>query len=253
MARSVFLSGIKEANSQGKIAVISDETLGGDPLRGWINPKVIAERIHQTFPEARILICIREQKSTLHSLYSEYIKHGHTGKLQDFIGTTGEHLGKAPICDIAQLEYDRLIDHYHTLFGKEQVTVLTFENFLANKKAFLQQLLSAANPDITLPDFSISHKIENSSLGPATLNLRRIFNNISRSPDWSLPRQPFTFRLNQKASSILDRIIPEQYQAATKVTNKRVIDDFIGDRYRASNKRTIELTGLDLSALGYET
>ncbi len=153
---------------------------GGDPLRGWINPKVIAERMHKSFPEARILICIREQKNTIYSLYSEYIKHGQTVSLGEFIGATGGRPGKAVVCDINQLEYDLLIAHYQSLFGRERVTVLAFEEFIADRRLFLQQLLCAASSGAELSDMPVSSTVKNPSLGPATLKLRRILTKFSK-------------------------------------------------------------------------
>ncbi|MEJ1355172.1 MAG: hypothetical protein RPU39_10855 [Candidatus Sedimenticola sp. (ex Thyasira tokunagai)] len=250
-ARAVFSGGVKEVNSEGKAAVISDETLGGDPLRPWINSRVIADRLKLTFPEARILICIREQKSAIHSLYSEYIKHGHTATLKEFIGATGGCVGRAPICDVVQLEYDMLIHHYQTLFGRERVAVLTFEDFIANKNIFLNKLFHSVNVDIDLSGHHVDHEIKNPSLGPVTLNIRRHFNKYTRKPDWTRKRQPFSFIINQKISNLFESAIPNYLQKSARIENNKMVSEFIGDRYCESNRRTMEFTGLDLAGLGY--
>jgi len=84
--RRTFKSGLQEATQQNLIPVLSHEHLSGDLMRkSW--KKEVADRIHKTFPEARILVIIREQKSILLSAYGQCIKFGMTPTIEEFFGT----------------------------------------------------------------------------------------------------------------------------------------------------------------------
>ena len=56
-----------------RVPVLSDETLCGDPFQRRYNGGDVADRIHQTFPRAKVLIGIREQKAMAISSYREFI------------------------------------------------------------------------------------------------------------------------------------------------------------------------------------
>ena len=64
-AREAFEAGLEKARERSLVPVISHEGLSGDPMAGKYYGREVAERISRTFPDARILICIREQKATL--------------------------------------------------------------------------------------------------------------------------------------------------------------------------------------------
>jgi hypothetical protein len=87
-ARSHFEEGLAEAQTQGLVPVLSNEALCGQPISGgrFTYGKYVVERLHETFPNARILIVVREQRTSLLSHYREYIANGFSGDLAQFIG-----------------------------------------------------------------------------------------------------------------------------------------------------------------------
>src|SRR3546814_8368538 len=88
---------------------------------------MIADRLRETFPDARILIVIREQRALIRSMYSQHITDGGTGTLGRFLNRPEPGLGRKPWFDPEVYAFDRLIAYYCGLFGAERVLALPFE------------------------------------------------------------------------------------------------------------------------------
>lgn len=109
-----------------EVPMLSSEILSGNPLFGGLGSDVNAHRLAQIFPQAKILISIRAQPRILTSVYMQYVLRGGTMSPERFFegtevpGYTGfraEHF-----------EYDRLTALYQSLFGAENVYLLTQES-----------------------------------------------------------------------------------------------------------------------------
>lgn len=249
--RMQYQEGLCAARDKGLTAVLSDETLGGDPLRWFVNSRSVAERLKATFPNARILLCIREQKKLILSLYSEYLKLRGLVDLRAFTGADGVQPGRAPFCQLDQLEYDLLIGHYQEQFGKDRVLVLPFEWFVSNKREFVRSILEFVGRNIDCEHLSIPSEVVNPSLGAVSLRVRRFLNRFSAAPDFTYPKQPLSFRVNGKVTSLLDKITPEFINRRYKSKLVALVEAYVGHRYFESNMRTEALTGLDLRKFGY--
>lgn len=246
-----YQNGLRSAYRRNLIPVLSDETLGGDPLRWFINSRHVADRLKATFPNARILICIREQRRAIYSLYSEYIKQSGLEDVRTFIGDYDIPLGRAPICDMDQFEYDLLIDYYQKNFGCDRVLVLPYELFSSNKRLFLGTLLRFLGIEKNINDLNIPSSISNPSLGAAAMHIRRHLNRYSAKPDYTSSKQKVSFKINRKLTNLIDKIIPDFYNIYYKEQMYTLINDYIGTRYSKSNDRVETLTGLSLGNFGY--
>ena len=122
----------------GQVPVISSELLSGNLFYGGRESDVYAERLKAIAPEARILISIRSQKHILTSVYMQYLIRGGTLPPQKFFRETTEfgYFGFSA----AHFEFDRLLAHYQTLFGKENVYILTQESLRKDVDDALMQL-----------------------------------------------------------------------------------------------------------------
>jgi hypothetical protein len=60
----------------GLIPMVSSERLSGNPHSGGYDSAVLAERLHQVFPGARVLVMIREQRSMILSSWAQYVRVG---------------------------------------------------------------------------------------------------------------------------------------------------------------------------------
>jgi len=59
-----------------KKTIISEETLSGDPYSKVDNRYIIAENLHKLFPDAKIIVGLRNPKDLIESLKSQYIRGG---------------------------------------------------------------------------------------------------------------------------------------------------------------------------------
>jgi len=135
-----------------------------------------AERLRAVFGDIKVIYVIREQKSMLLSLYSQYIKMGGTLKLEEFLFDPYHSID----C-IEKLKYHYTIDKYIHLFGKENVWIGLYEEFKLDKPSFLKKLYSFIGCKNTeyLPQGM--DEIANSSLKDITLSIFRFLNHFIRS------------------------------------------------------------------------
>src|SRR5437764_1150862 len=65
VARERFEGPVTEAADRGLVYAISHERLSGDVGTGGVDSRMIADRLVSSFPAARVLIVVREQRSML--------------------------------------------------------------------------------------------------------------------------------------------------------------------------------------------
>ena len=119
--------------SNALVPVISSEILSGHPFYGGIGSDVYADRLKQVAGDGRILVSVRSQTKVLVSVYMQYLLRGGTMNCADFFE------GKTDFGYNAfrpeHFEYDRLVEYYQTLFGDENVHVVTQESLKADMNA----------------------------------------------------------------------------------------------------------------------
>ncbi|NER79799.1 MAG: hypothetical protein F6K42_09505 [Leptolyngbya sp. SIO1D8] len=243
-ARRVFEPGIRVCEEKSLIPVISNENLVGNPIVPYSYGKLTAERIHSTFPEARILVFLREQKDMIAALYRQYIRAGNKLSLQDFLLSRSRKSGFLPTFLPERLKYDVLISHYIDLFGSERVLVLSYEEFRqSNLDALKKILVFVGRQDII--DLSEAAKSGvNVGYRGLTLEFRRRLNHFMPKPYFGSQKNPLGFRLSESMTKGVNLLIPKQMNKAADSQMIQVIDEFIGNFYHKSNIRTKELTGI---------
>ena len=226
------------AKSNRKIVLFSSEN--------FLHPEtsdigLVAERLWNAFPKARIMIMLREQ---VDMLYSFYRNHGAFGQ---YLFTMKELdaplLVPIPLEEWLQyqfltpfknvlgtLNYGAVVDRYSQLFGRANVHVGLFEEFRANPRQFLGHLCDflGIQRDWNLIE---SLKPSNASFDSVTFEqvARKAF--AGSQPNQRPARPDF-----QLAESV-----PEPWRAQ------------ILDRFRNSNRRVADLTHLNLAHYGYSS
>ena len=244
-----------------KVPVLAMERLSGNLYFGGYDNKEIADRLIDLFPNARILIVIREQKQIILSTYNEYVRASGPCSLKNLV-TEQIFPYRSPKFSLDHFAYHRLINYYIKLFGKSNVLVLTYEQFRSDPKSFVSQILAFNeindNPAFveTLPydarinpSLSWISTILMQKLNP--LIMRRSTTN--RSPLLPLNiRSVQLVRLLQNLKKIFPLDIFEPWNLAIKQRLMAEITEVIGDRYQESNAITSELIGIDLSQYNYD-
>ena len=248
-ARRFFEPSLQEALKRELVPVLSQEHLARPALGGNYDTKEIAKRIHSVFPEARILMLIREQKSTIFSSYAQYIKSGGTPTLQRFIGADIEKPAFQPICRLDHLEYDLLISYYQKLFGSDNILVLPFELFKKNPHDVCLKIINFAEAKGNCENLNAARNVR---FKGATLAIKRRLNRFvdkdfagsERSPSWRL-----VFKIAEGIDSLP---LLEGIHERIEQDWKQFIAEYVGDYFRLSNQRTSQLIGMDLANFGYD-
>lgn len=131
---------LEQAGREGLVPVITSERLSGSPHSGGFDSAMLARRLQAVFPEARILIVIREQRSAIRSSYGQYVKEGGAVSLRRYLRPPKQGVARFPAFERSHFRYDRLIRLYLELFGPERVLALPFEWFRAEPEAFLEAI-----------------------------------------------------------------------------------------------------------------
>ena len=100
-------------------SVFSTERFSGHPHSGGYDSRLLADRLKALFPEARVLICIREQKKMILACYNQYIKKGGAISASAYLRVFDRK--RVPLFDFRHFMYHRLIRYYQEIFGKENV------------------------------------------------------------------------------------------------------------------------------------
>jgi hypothetical protein len=256
--RSRFEPLLGAIGADGLLPVLSFERLSGHPFSGGHDAKELAQRLKDVFPEAKVLIVIREQRSMVVSTYKWYVIKGGPCTLRRFVKSPSSGSRRVPWFNLEQFEYHRLIQHYRMLFGDDAVHVMPFERFVRDPQAFVSELAEFAG--VTIDDELLealpyrakaneapsaariavqrraNHFIGRTELNPAPLLNSRLAKRLARRTIDYLP---------------LERVVPSSFETRSEESLRRLAASLVGERYRESNRITQELTGIDLGAYGW--
>jgi len=122
---------------EDKLNIISDEELSVNPHLppchiNYLGPEqrfVIAERLHSIFPDAKIILGIRNKDTWLRSVYSQYVKGGGVHNFDSFISNDFDH---------RFLDFDSYINCLKGLFN--EVLVYHFEELKQDPNSFVRNI-----------------------------------------------------------------------------------------------------------------
>ncbi|MCB0185272.1 MAG: sulfotransferase, partial [Caldilineaceae bacterium] len=161
-----------------KMPVIGMERLCGSPHSGGYDSKEIADRLANLFPNAKVLIVIREQHQMILSTYNQSVKGGNSMTLHEYITESQSGRYAVPHFDRARFCYHHLINYYIARFGRANVLVLPYEQFCTTPRTFVEQIVRFAG--ITVDDALIDTlpftQRTRTSFSPRAVTVLRQFN-----------------------------------------------------------------------------
>lgn len=235
-----------------EIPVISSEILSGHPFLGGRESFDFANRLVQIYPDAKILISIRNQMNILPSVYMQYVLRGGTMHHEMFFSGTSSpgYVGFDP----SHFQYHRLVHLYQNLFGSNAVHIITQESLRNELELALSKLAQfsgntiyrSMNPEDTrpsgesYPEYSVGVLRRINHVQSSTLNQRPIF---------ALGRTPYgLYKLSGYAlkQPAVARLIKHKFPVRSYV--KRNFEGFFAE----SNRRLIECVGDKVEIKGYD-
>jgi len=109
--------------------IISHENLAGVSNPSPASHRfIIADYLHKLFPDAKIIVGIRDKDSWLYSLYSQHIRNGGSLSFEEFLAKFDKRC----------LDFEEYISYLKSLFS--EVYVYRFEDLIRNKAEFVKKL-----------------------------------------------------------------------------------------------------------------
>ena len=181
----------------GHVPVVSSEILCGNPFHGGAGGAENARLLAAAFPDARILITIREQMRMLTSVYMQYLSRGGTRSPEDFF--TEENAPGYPRFRTGHFRYDWLVGLYRDLFGAENVLVLTQEEMASRSRGVSREALGLrrgpAPGRLSGPDGALGRELPRDGGAAA-------------APDQPLPGRPGLAGAGARSGRGLGRALP---------------------------------------------
>jgi len=255
-SRAEFEPLLQKIVEGGLSPVVSFERFSGNPFSGGYDSKEIADRLVQVFPDARVLVVVREQRSMIVSTYKQYVREGGALSPSKFMLPPTSRSVRVPWFDLRHFEYHHLLEYYRRLFGPEAVLALPYEQFATDPHSFVEQIARFAGRPLDAETLDALPFDARTNPGPPATNIaaRRVLNGIGVCTDLN-PAPPLASPLFWRLGKRIDRLslAPRQAVAHEEDRLRRTVDEIVGDRYAESNRRTGELIGVDLAAYGWTT
>ena len=140
-----------------KVNIISRESFTGSDFYKYVNTATIGRKLKRIFPEAKVLITLRNQADIATSLYSQYVHEGGILSFDKFFAFNTKrgqflqpnfHLDNHQF-DIESLNYLKFIEFYKELWRGENMKVVLYETmkrdilfYLLDLNEFLGVMLS---------------------------------------------------------------------------------------------------------------
>lgn len=214
---------------------------------GDYNQKKIIERIHQTTPDAKIIVVIREQLSWHRSFYAETVRGrvdrdtgGRRWSFSDYLNS--EFPGQY---NIKAAKYHDVVRQYQDCFGKENVKLLFFEEFKRNKINFLNNLYTFLGVESFLPDDTekkVNRRLQNVNLQLVNFLDRATGGNAGKV------RKLLPESLKSQLLTFFETIVPNQTADVVTESDKSRLRNL----YRENNQQLADLVGQEkLKQLDY--
>ncbi len=202
-----------------------------------------AQRLQRLMPDARVVLCVRNQATLLPSMYHQYLKHGGPKSMAGWADGDLER---------DQLRFDVVVAEYQDAFGADRVTVLRYEDLLADPATFLAGLERL----IGVPDSGGAYELPvmNRSLSGSGRVLLRQANRVYRhrryagddgQGDGAPSRHDAALALARRLDHRLQR-----EAASAERRDQQVIERLLPE-WAESNARLQELAGVHLEDQGY--
>ena len=165
--------------AEDRVPVISSEILSGSPFAGGASSYENLLKLNRAFPDAKILITIRNQIDYISSIYNQYIKTGGVLTVSDFLHYQSQSYSNT-FWQYSHIRYAGLVNEYKSVFGNESVLVFQYEEF-DDKVSFDKNLNAFLGRNTHREEILGGGKRVNLSLGFLSVQTLRLVNKFYRS------------------------------------------------------------------------
>lgn len=235
--------------------IITAHVLSGFINGRWENGayrKLFSEYFKSNFPDAHIILFIRNQLDMIPSFYSSYLRKGGSLKIDELF--SARNIDGGGFFSFSMYDFAEMISFYQHLFGKDKVHVFLYEDFLEDNASFLYKLSAKFGFDINIDQLTYAKSNEKLRKGlVTTVRFLNMFSARGAQPKKCLFDLPFMASLMTK-----ERL--NKWNSYAVFGKKDYRNDILGKTlketitslYKNSNRRLIEEFGLkDVQKYGY--
>ncbi|MCT4638098.1 MAG: hypothetical protein N4A72_10350 [Bacteroidales bacterium] len=201
-----------------KTVVISNENILGSKNRVFTNP----EHLAAIFQNAEIVLFVRNQIDKYRSNYSQYIKQGGVLSPEEYLFSQGQDLFGGE-----KHKYYRIINLYRDHFGKENVHIFFYEEFIENSQLFIADFARQLNLNVS--GDIVNGRRRNVKLSDRDIKTVRSFNRFCNN---ILPKFMVRY-LGAKQQYVIDRVLSGQ---GRKFVYGKRTNECIANYFRSDNR-----------------
>ncbi len=174
-----------DTNANKNTRVICEELLLGRLRAGGVKhfvTKEVAKRLKDIFPEASIVIFIRNQIDVLVSSYFQYIQSGGNYSIDKFLypkKISGGDYNNMVLLGIEYFEYHKVIEYYIELFGKDNVHIFLYEEFNNSPQEFIKKYNDKFG--FVVNERDLAYQKVNRGYRVLLIPLRKLCNSLTRN------------------------------------------------------------------------
>lgn len=233
-------------NSDGSFFFSYEAAIG--TVYSYPDVKVKAQRLHQIFgDDLKIILIIREQTAILKSQYRDHpfdpkdIRSGKPVSFEKWYELTNK-MRYFRFTDL--LFYDRLINIYDDLFGRENVLVLPLELMVQNPESYAEKMGQFLGEDPKNIHENLGKKPANTGYSGGTNQIRKMSRYF-----------PQLVGLSKALPAPLREFLKKcvKGQSTEKINLSEALEKQIRSTYAASNTQASKRIDIDLDQLGYCT
>jgi len=194
----------------------------------------------------KVIITIRDQVKAIDSYYRQYVVQGGTQSFNNWLDLDNKKPLSNKYFQIGYLKYDRLIEKYFDLFGKENVLVLDQADLLTNPETTINRIATFTNSQY------VDRKPEkraNKSMTNLSIAFLRLINHFTFSS--IRPFHLLSNRISNRPFWKLFAVIVDPYFIRFFSKRKTYMSPKLIDRistfYEGSNQNLETLTGINFN------
>ncbi len=213
-------------------------------MNGYLT-KEHAQRLYSVFPDAEIVIFIRNQYDIIVSSYYQYIVQGGTYSIKKYLNSDFKGLNGITLFSYTFFEFDKTISLYKALFSEEHVYIFLFEEFNTRNVEFVHNFCKILN--IRIDFIKINYMPENKKIRSITKVLYQFFNIFTSSNihnKYFLLNIPYWPRIYRPLLRFLNRYsFMGTFQSSYKILGIKNYQ-YITNYFKESNNKLIHTYGL---------
>ncbi len=241
--------------------ILCEESLSGylhnGGLHGYLS-KEMAFRLKAVLPNAQIVMFVRSQPDMVAACYQQYVRGGGTFSARRYLfprhylhGAARDQY-KIPRFSFSHFDYFHLVEHYGSVFGRENVLVFPYEALRADRDAFIQSFSARLNLQINFED--VRKRAENPSFPMSLLLLGRLLNRFTYrtvADKAYFLHVPYLYTARGWCLEMMNRSgLFGHPPSPARLVGKSTLA-WIQQRFWEGNRKLAEYTGIDLRALNY--